>query len=1209
MGDEITKSELRGLLIPDPRVTFKDTFKPALSTLTESGPRPGVPKPTVDSDMVLQTSGDQGASGDIRLETQYSGHAKNNGGAFLWYNGADTATLKHRGWEPPWTFTGLELLKNPPAAGTNRASNFDVLTTDNGTLIAAGLNPTSSAGVEKPWDLLCWHKTTTAATWTEATIAQDDDLDEGGEIAGPRVDKWSSTAPNAGPALLELPDGRILCFYWVFSFSTTDNKYYQIRVSVSTDAGATWDLFQPLALKTAHTVTTAAGTGANNPGRLRAAYKDGQILLVSTILQNETTGGRTGKGVLGQWASSSLGASFDKIEIWDGTATQSGTQFDLTTRSGQFVLAYVHDPSDQTVEVRKVGSAFQKFSSATAVEVTGAKGAGTRNTAGTVDFIDRAELALTKDPGGNLYICYVRIGDLAPAVHRQTAAITVSYDGGDTWKEVGGNWNSATDTDFGDGDGCFWAANYGLGDSGNLHIRDRPRNIAATWQRGRLVLICNYDETDPGATPGDSQAAPLTETGTYALHMGGYSTLTLGSNAAIIGLERRANYREHWAPFNHPESVGNAWTLTNSGTESASLADDTSDQPYLEITTGDGASSTGERYYDDSNLARTNVLDTVSTTSHKMRIHAEWALDATKGGSVVNNGIAIRFRVGRPGAGEIFSIRFKDDGTVTIYDNNGSSQLFSGTLASVGLDYPAAFRMVTYDRKVALFAQDYVANDTDRVWVKMYESASSELSQAAATGRDCEIRFGHLALGGGSVQNISRWYYVQAGAHNDDFGPVCAVPQVNDWIDFTSPDDLGPRYFSGNALYVDDGVKIAAKDGPTAHGDLWKIQTRYDYGIENVHHEIAASPYKTWRSTATDTELLIRWDVDDNAAARTPGAVLGLYLGNINFRHCVLQGYDHNGTWQDLVEIDTRTEVHYVRNGNTVTADTAQTTHVSPHFHTYNSLAGSHFVFNPAAGGADPDPFPILSNSEGVFTNAIGSAFSKRPILRLDGDVSSMPASGDGEIWAQNVLALVHISNTNTYQRFRLKIPTTMPGSSTLNGTFDGYWEIGSLILGHVAVFGRQYSRGHIRQLSTNADLQTQRGGTRRATRLGRARRSVEFAWADSVDLTQMQEASPAPDYLKAKDASAYDPAATTADTAFLMEGLIGSLDGPVTPVVYVPKMAQATGSTTTELILDPNRMLYGRIVSDRFRIENVLGDEWADEVVTASAVRIDEEV
>ena len=1228
MGDEATKTTARGLLIPDPRVTFKDTYKPALSVVTEAGPRVGVPQATIDSDMILETAGSQSGGGDVRIVTQYSGHPKTKGGAFTWYNQSDTATLKHRGWEPPWTFTGLEEVK-ALAAGRQRAVNFDVLTTGNDTIVGAGIYPTTSGATSSdPWAILVWHKSPTAATWSEVTVCADANLNEGETIQSARIDGWSSNTSNNGPALLELPDGRLLCFFWVRIYSDADGKYWQIRSHISKDNGATWSLYQEYSLSTP-LYEQYATQQEHFPGRLRAAYKDGQILLLATIREEIPSatpsgfvGTKIGRTILGQWASSSLGGSFDLVEKWDGTEAQSGGFFDVVTHTGQFVVVNVHDPDAQTIELRKIGSAFQKLSTATRIDVPETLGAGDRDggsggSSHAPNFLNRGELTLTKSPEGLLFLCFVRIGHLSNPLTKQNAEIIVSYDGGDTWEDVGGKWDSATTTDWDAGDGGFYSANYDLGTDGsggsvdNQHIRDRLRHIAATWQRGRLVLLSSYDETDPSATAGDEQAGPITEQGVYALYLGGYSTLTLGSAVGTNRLERRANYRQHWLPFAHPELTGNAWTQTTAGTHSGTFAVDSNGQRYAQYSTGSGSGATGQRFYADANLARPTVRDTASSSSHTMRIHAEWACHVTSGGSIVNSGIGIKFRNGRPGAGEIFTIRLKADGTVTIWDDNGSAQRYTGTLSSAGLAYPAAFRMVTYDRKVALYAQNYRANSADRQWVKLYESANAELTEAAATGRHCEIEFGHLAAGGATTQNISRWYYVQAGAHNDATGPVCAVPHTNDWIGFTSPQDLGPRFYSGSALYVSDGVKLKAKDGPSAKGDTWKIQTRYDFGIENVHHEISASPARVWRSTGTAAEAQIRWDVDANAAAYTPGAALAVYLGNVNFRQCVLQGYDQSGAWVDLATIDTRQQVHFLRKGNTVSADTSGTTHRSPHFHTYNSLAGSRFVFNPAASSANPDPFPILSNTEGVFSNtATAAAVSKSPILRLDGDVSSMPANGVGEIWYKDVLTVVHVLAANSYQRFRIKIPTTIAGGSTLNGTYEGYWQIGTVIIGHLAIFGRQYAQGHIRQISPNADLQTQRGGTRRATRLGPARRSVEFAWADSIDVTQIQEANPAPDYFKIRTLATSDPVATVADTAWQMEGLISSLDGPVTPVVYVPAVSVVTtAGTTTETILDPNRMLYGRIVSDRYRIENVLGSEWADEVVTASAIRIDEEV
>ena len=107
-----------------------------------------------------------------------------------------------------------------------------------------------------------------------------------------------------------------------------------------------------------------------------------------------------------------------------------------------------------------------------------------------------------------------------------------------------------------------------------------------------------------------------------------------------------------------------------------------------------------------------------------------------------------------------------------------------------------------------------------------------------------------------------------------------------------------------------------------------------------------------------------------------------------------------------------------------------------------------------------------------------------------------------------------------------------------------------------------------------------------------------------------MQQGTPAPDWVKGYNNAAGGVVATVADGPWLLHGLIDALDGPVVPVVYLPSVATNAESAQ---ILDPNRMLFGRVVSRSVRIENETGSEWLGdnlgEVVTATALRIDEEL
>jgi len=195
----------------------------------------------------------------------------------------------------------------------------------------------------------------------------------------------------------------------------------------------------------------------------------------------------------------------------------------------------------------------------------------------------------------------------------------------------------------------------------------------------------------------------------------------------------------------------------------------------------------------------------------------------------------------------------------------------------------------------------------------------------------------------------------------------------------------------------------------------------------------------------------------------------------------------------------------------------------------------------------------------------------------------------------------------DTADKIRLRIPAQT--------TYEGYLEIGTAVIGSVAVFGRQHSRGSMRSIAPNTEISTQRSGTRRASVHGKSRRSAEMSWADSVDIAELQSAAPAPDYMSTMFGSlGTDPHRAHAafnDGPTLIRGVLERLDGASVPVVYLPRIPATdfdSGVVTTK-IADRNRMLMGRIVSTKYRVENVIGDDGFDEVVTGTTIRIDEEL
>jgi hypothetical protein len=163
--------------------------------------------------------------------------------------------------------------------------------------------------------------------------------------------------------------------------------------------------------------------------------------------------------------------------------------------------------------------------------------------------------------------------------------------------------------------------------------------------------------------------------------------------------------------------------------------------------------------------------------------------------------------------------------------------------------------------------------------------------------------------------------------------------------------------------------------------------------------------------------------------------------------------------------------------------------------------------------------------------------------------------------------------------------------------------------------FGRQYSRGRSLTFTPAYELSETRSGARRVRRLGPTRRAVEVAWDDGIDTSGLHSLPTAPDYWTLGYSGA-DALADSVGTARTLAGIIASTSGAYLPVVLAPAVPQQSSApgTTGIPILDPERHLYGRIVTETLRVDadpSVRGDEFRDpgEVVKVGSVVLEEEV
>jgi len=442
------------------------------------------------------------------------------------------------------------------------------------------------------------------------------------------------------------------------------------------------------------------------------------------------------------------------------------------------------------------------------------------------------------------------------------------------------------------------------------------------------------------------------------------------------------------------------------------------------------------------------------------------------------------------------------------------------------------------------------------------------------------VRFGHIAI----CTAESDWYEVHFVT--DEYN---GVGRTN----YTNPDDLNGRNYPVDWMYVADEVSIRCQDGPTIRGDEWTIDTEYDYPVERIFPEVSGCPDVRWRSTGNGVEqIAVALDATLLGTVESmPGNdLLGVALRGINFPAATLEGWDVGGAaWSTIATLSANngmTGLHWTRRGNTVIATGTAGTY-NPYLY-HNEFKNGYFKFDTAGKIRK-----IVAHSEGRLG---GTEICKGTTLILEDCDGTEGASGtSGQIWAPAVCAVCKL-DSERYAGYRLAIPATT--------TAEGYYTIGSWVIGPTVYHGQDYSWGRAIETQPNVELLTALDGTRRAKRYGAERRVVEYGWADGVDLTDVYE-DDIPDYLEASTGGSALAVASWADVPLVYEGAIRWLDGPSALCIYHPRIVKAD---SPDLRVSRHDFVVGRITSP-IRIENVQGDESSTEVVRTATIVLEEEV
>jgi hypothetical protein len=416
----------------------------------------------------------------------------------------------------------------------------------------------------------------------------------------------------------------------------------------------------------------------------------------------------------------------------------------------------------------------------------------------------------------------------------------------------------------------------------------------------------------------------------------------------------------------------------------------------------------------------------------------------------------------------------------------------------------------------------------------------------------------------------------------------------------TNPADLMGRVFAATPTWVDDGVRIQARSGPAAYGDVWNIDTRYTHGIENIFPEVSPSPSRGWRSTnEAQQDIVLEWNPTLNQNTRTIGAsVVAIFLTGCNFQ--TFDVYSYNGAYNLEHAGDTsrgQQNLCFIREGDMVRPSSSVAGTPSNEWYTYHTLAGSHIRLDDNAGEPNVVIRTIVWNSEGAWRQNNSTTHIARVLLS---DTVSADPTGNGtqlaDILGKDVCIIMPAFGAST----RIKI--TIPAQDTA----EGYFTIGKCLIGHVAYFGQRFGDGRQMETEPIFDTVENRAGVRKSTKLGTPRRKRTIAWPNT-DASGIGDNAPTPDYHASY--TALEPVAVPADTAFKILGIVEAQSGPVRPVVYLPRIPRMAAYTSSQIV-NRNLMLYSTITSIG-SVAQILGNEFTNpgEVLEIRPVTFEEVV
>ena len=843
--------------------------------------------------------------------------------------------------------------------------------------------------------------------------------------------------------------------------------------------------------------------------RMRSAQYGGQILI---LIETVFNGSAIIRNRVHQYCSIDGGGRFQRTTIENLIDDYPFFQIDLFSdpSKGIFCLTYI----DATNSARYVEIPHGFYDVQSLIKAFQFRQITSGTAAGgSSSLLTDGQSASFRDVSGNIYVIFEDV------TTSDNLYMMVSTDG-NTFEFMNGK-ESAT-----------LAQIYNLDDSGTI-----PENITATTYSGAAILCSNWT-----ATSNVDNSATM-------IFLGGFSNVNqpIQEFGLRDDVANRAGFDFTYIPVDLPANVSSI-IVAGAGTQTLGIG-------KLQIST---------------NTAQT-LSYTVrrSVTSSNIRITGKIALEAPTGG-----GITAPFPSG------LRKIQIKSSNTTNSYDVEiriSTTQL-QGFDNNAGAGVGSIKTIVGADGIELIYA---IENGKFSLWYRQYNQSTQNFisafeNQTIADGgatTNTEVIFTHSNAPSSGTLDSNIIYWVNG------FEDICGQGLATG---FSSPGDLAAAPYPprGTFKYVTDNVKITTQSGPAYEGDSYRIQTRYEYPIENIFYSVSPTPRIVWRSQSVGSgsipEQLIPIQMDSSSTASNSlfeNDIIGLHLGNINFRQFNLEYYDTTaGSWTNLKSIDTSEGLtfNFEREGNTIRGINGGTN--EPYLF-YGEF--SDCVIELSIGGS-VERYRILSHSEGK----CGTSDYKRPVFELSGRPSG---NGTARIVPKNISIVANLLGKKA-TAWAIRIPT--------NPTIDNYFQIGSMLLGPMVIPGNQYSFGRTITLESNISEYETNDRVRYAKKMSPPRRNIRIAWTEGVDISSLMGASPTPDVWSGSTSGGAEKIATRNDTPYLVTGLIDYLEGAVNPVVYLPSIPRSGGSGTDVQIINRYHDQILCTIDPETSIDNVLGDE-----------------